>query len=100
MSALAFVFPGQGAQQIGLLPEIASNHAGGRSTFDEASEVLGYDVWTLVQTGTQDEINLTEKTQPILLTSSVALWRVWCEQGGKAPAMMAGHSLGEFSALV
>lgn len=100
MSAIAFVFPGQGSQKIGMLAEIAARHPVIAATFAEASDVLGYDAWNLVQHGTQDEINLTEKTQPILLAASVALWRVWCRLGGKAPAYMAGHSLGEFSALV
>jgi [acyl-carrier-protein] S-malonyltransferase len=100
MSGFAFVFPGQGSQRIGMLADIASRHDVIRATFAEASDVLGYDAWELVQNGAQDDINLTEKTQPILLTASVALWRLWCQQGGKMPACMAGHSLGEFSALV
>lgn len=100
MSAFAFVFPGQGSQKIGMLADIASRHAVIGATFAEASDVLGYDAWALVQKGTQDEINLTETTQPILLTASVAIWRLWCELGGRMPALMAGHSLGEFSALV
>jgi [acyl-carrier-protein] S-malonyltransferase len=100
MSAFAFVFPGQGSQKIGMLADIASGHDVVRLTFAEASDVLGYDIWSLTQNGTQDDINLTEKTQPILLAASVALWRLWCQLDGKAPALMAGHSLGEFSALV
>jgi len=71
-----------------------------RDTFAEASEVLGYDMWDLVRNGEQDALNLTETTQPVLLTSSVALWRAWLEEGGAPPVLMAGHSLGEFSALV
>lgn len=70
------------------------------ATFAEASEVLGYDLWDLCQNGTQEDINLTERTQPLMLTSSVALWRVWQEKGGVQPGWMAGHSLGEWSALV
>ncbi|GMG88291.1 ACP S-malonyltransferase [Biformimicrobium ophioploci] len=99
-SALALVFPGQGSQKIGMLAEMAAANPVIKSTFAEASAVLGYDLWDLVQNGTQEEINLTERTQPLLLTASVALYRAWCEQGGAEPAYMAGHSLGEWSALV
>lgn len=99
-SNLAFVFPGQGSQKVGMLAEVAEQFAVVQQTFAEASDVLGYDVWDMVQNGEQEQLNLTERTQPILLTSSVALWRVWLEKEGPAPAMMAGHSLGEFSALV
>ncbi|QIL89128.1 ACP S-malonyltransferase [Microbulbifer harenosus] len=97
---LAFVFPGQGSQQIGMLAEAAESFPEINATFSEASAVLGYDLWDLVQNGTQEDINLTERTQPLLLTASVALYRVWLAQGGVKPAMMAGHSLGEWSALV
>ncbi|MFD1216587.1 MULTISPECIES: ACP S-malonyltransferase [Microbulbifer] len=99
-STLAFVFPGQGSQQIGMLADAAAEFPQISSTFDEASSVLGYDLWNLCQQGTQEEINLTERTQPLLLTASVALYRAWQAKGGAAPAMMAGHSLGEWSALV
>ena len=99
-NGLAFVFPGQGSQKVGMLAEIAAAEAVVTQTFDEASEALGYNMWDLVQNGEQDALNLTENTQPILLTASVALWRVWQGRGGAAPAYMAGHSLGEFSALV
>ncbi|GHD29814.1 malonyl CoA-acyl carrier protein transacylase [Halioglobus pacificus] len=71
-----------------------------RETFAEASEAVGYDMWSLIQTGEQSALNMTETTQPVLLASSVALWRAWVEQGGAMPALMAGHSLGEFTALV
>lgn len=97
---LAFVFPGQGSQKVGMLSELAAAHAVVKQTFDEASQALGYDMWELVQNGQQEQLNLTETTQPVLLTASVAVWRLWCEQGGPQPALMAGHSLGEFSALV
>ena len=97
---LAFVFPGQGSQKIGMLAELAAEFSIVEKTFAEASEVLGYDLWTLVQTGAQDEINLTERTQPLLLAASVAVWRAWQEKNGAQPALMAGHSLGEWSALV
>lgn len=97
---LAFVFPGQGSQKIGMLAELAAAYPLVQATFADASEVLGYDLWALVQSGTQEEINLTERTQPLLLTASVAVWRVWQEKQGPQPALMAGHSLGEWSALV
>lgn len=99
-SSTAFVFPGQGSQKVGMLAAAAAAHPAVGETFAEASDALGYDVWDLVQNGSQDALNLTETTQPVLLTSSVALWRAWCAAGGPAPAVMAGHSLGEFSALV
>lgn len=97
---LAFVFPGQGSQKVGMLAEIASAHSVVQETFEEASDALGYDMWDMIQNGEQEQLNLTERTQPILLTSSVALWRVWQQQKGVMPTMVAGHSLGEFSALV
>jgi [acyl-carrier-protein] S-malonyltransferase len=99
-SKLAFVFPGQGSQKVGMLSELASEYSAITSAFSEASDVLGYDLWDLVQTGPQEELNLTERTQPMLLTASVAIWKIWQEQNGQKPAMMAGHSLGEWSALV
>lgn len=98
--SLAFVFPGQGSQKIGMLADLAAVSTVIKDTFFEASEALGYDVWQLVQTGNQEDINLTERTQPILLTSSIAIWRLWLERGAAQPALMAGHSLGEWSALV
>ncbi len=97
---LAFVFPGQGSQKIGMLAELAAEFPVVQQTFAEASDVLGYDLWALVQTGAQEEINLTERTQPLLLTASVAVYRVWQQKQGAQPALMAGHSLGEWSALV
>lgn len=97
---LAFVFPGQGSQKIGMLAELAVEFPIVQNTFAEASEVLGYDLWALVQTGAQEDINLTERTQPLLLTASVAVYRAWQEKNGAQPALMAGHSLGEWSALV
>ena len=100
MSKLAFVFPGQGSQKIGMLADLAEAYGEIVETFSEASEVLGYDMWKMVQEGTQDEINLTERTQPILLTCSFAIWRVWLVKNGLIPSLMAGHSLGEWSALV
>ncbi|AWF81734.1 [acyl-carrier-protein] S-malonyltransferase [Microbulbifer sp. A4B17] len=99
-AALAFVFPGQGSQKIGMLSEIAQEASEIQATFAEASDVLGYDLWDLCQNGEQEAINLTQRTQPLLLTSSVALYRLWRSRGGAQPAFMAGHSLGEWSALV
>lgn len=98
--ALAFVFPGQGSQHLGMLAELAESHSVIQETFAEASEALGYDLWALVQQGPEEELNKTEITQPALLTAGVALWRLWQQQGGAAPALMAGHSLGEYTALV
>jgi [acyl-carrier-protein] S-malonyltransferase len=100
INKLAFVFPGQGSQKVGMLNEIASEHSIIQHTFAEASDVLGYDLWAFVQQGPQEELNLTEKTQPLLLTASVALWRLWQQQGLPQPEYLAGHSLGEFTALV
>ncbi len=97
---VAFIFPGQGSQKIGMLAELAERYPTVISTFAEASEVLGYDLWDMTQNGTDEQITLTERTQPLLLTASVAVWRIWQELGGPSPALMAGHSLGEWSALV
>jgi [acyl-carrier-protein] S-malonyltransferase len=97
--SLAFVFPGQGSQKVGMLAEFA-DVAIVRDTYAQASHVLGYDLWELSQNGPQEELNMTEVTQPLLLTASVALWRLWNDKGGVKPSLMAGHSLGEFSALV
>lgn len=99
-AGLAFVFPGQGSQKIGMLAELAAEYDVVTQVFAEASEVLGYDLWDRVQNGEQEAINMTECTQPLLLTASVAIWRVWQEKGGAVPAFMSGHSLGEWSALV
>jgi [acyl-carrier-protein] S-malonyltransferase len=97
---LAFVFSGQGSQKVGMLAEVAAAFPVVQQTFAEASAVLGYDLWDLCQNGEQEQLNSTETTQPLLLTSSVALWRVWQEKNGAQPALLAGHSLGEWSALV
>lgn len=99
-NTVAFIFPGQGSQQVGMLAAAYEKFAIVRETFDEASQALDYDMWSLVASGPQAALNLTETTQPVLLTCSVALWRVWKDQSGVSPCVMAGHSLGEFSALV
>ncbi|MDR2290520.1 MAG: ACP S-malonyltransferase [Serratia marcescens] len=100
MTQFAFVFPGQGSQTVGMLAELAAQFPIVEETFGEASPALGYDLWQLVQQGPAEELNKTWQTQPALLAASVAIFRVWQQQGGKAPALMAGHSLGEYSALV
>lgn len=97
---LAFVFPGQGSQSVGMLAELAAQHAEVRATFDEASQGAGSDLWALAQNGPEDELNRTQNTQPALLGASIAVWRVWNKLGGALPAQLAGHSLGEYSALV
>jgi [acyl-carrier-protein] S-malonyltransferase len=96
---LAFVFPGQGSQTVGMLADFADNEAV-QQTFSEASEALGYNLWQLVAQGPAEKLNQTNFTQPALLTASVALWRLWASQSDSQPAMLAGHSLGEYSALV
>ena len=100
MMTTAFVFPGQGSQSLGMLAELAAVHTTVESTFAEASDVLGYDLWQLVQQGPETELNKTTNTQPALLASSVATCRVWNELSQNEPIIMAGHSLGEYSALV
>ncbi|NJI82889.1 MULTISPECIES: ACP S-malonyltransferase [Shewanella] len=100
MENFAFVFPGQGSQAVGMLADLAEGYPVVTETFREASEVLGYDLWQLVQQGPAETLNETDKTQPALLSASVALYRAWQAAGKAAPNMMAGHSLGEYSALV
>lgn len=97
--AVAFVFPGQGSQSIGMMSALSKVSPVVEGTFAEASEVLGYDLWRRAQEGPAEALNATECTQPLMLTAGVATYRLWRERGGPAPAMMAGHSLGEFSAL-
>ncbi len=97
---LAFVFPGQGSQSIGMMASLAKISPVIEATFAQASEVLGYDLWQRCQTGPAELLNSTECTQPAMLTADVATYRLWCERGGPQPKLMAGHSLGEFSALV
>lgn len=95
----AILFPGQGSQKVGMLADFAETQIL-KTTYAEASEVLGYDVWGLIQEGPQEKLNLTEITQPILLASSLVLWRHWLDKNGSEPAFLAGHSLGEWTALV
>ncbi|MFC1630533.1 ACP S-malonyltransferase [Pseudomonadota bacterium] len=96
----AFIFPGQGSQSIGMMNALAESDTLIQDTFSEASSVLGYDLWELVNDGPVEKLNSTEYTQPAMLTAGVATWRAWLEAGGTAPALMAGHSLGEYTALV
>jgi len=96
----AFVFPGQGSQSVGMLADLNQTYFIVKDTFDEASEILGYDLWKLAQEGPEEQLNQTEKTQPALLASGVAVWRIWQSQINAEPAVMAGHSFGEYSALV
>lgn len=98
-SNLAFVFPGQGSQAISMLADFIDNEVV-QKTFSEASAALGYDVWQLISEGPTEKLNQTNFTQPALLTASVALWRLWQSQTSVIPSLIAGHSLGEYSALV
>ncbi|HHE3576280.1 ACP S-malonyltransferase [Pasteurella multocida] len=101
MKKFAMVFPGQGSQAVGMLAELATEYSVVEETFKQASDVLGYDLWQLVQQGPAEELNKTWQTQPALLAASVAIYRVWQEKYPHLkPDVMAGHSLGEYSALV
>ncbi len=97
---LAGVFPGQGAQSVGMMKELADNYPVVEQTFTEAADVLGYDLWSLVQQGPEEKLKITKYTQPAMFVSGVAAYRVWLEEEGPAPEIVAGHSLGEYSALV
>jgi [acyl-carrier-protein] S-malonyltransferase len=99
-ASLAFVFPGQGSQSIGMLADLAAAHPQVRATFEEASQGAGVDLWSLAMQGPEDQLNRTENTQPALLAASVAVWRVWQALGGARASQLSGHSLGEYSALV
>ncbi len=96
---LAFVFPGQGSQSVGMM-QGWGDRAEVRAIFSEASDALGQDLWTLVTDGPADLLNQTVNTQPAMLAADIAAWRVWQAAGGAAPALLAGHSLGEYAALV
>ena len=98
--SLAFTFPGQGSQSVGMLARLAVDYAQVEETFAEASQVLGYDLWELAQHGPEARLNATEQTQPAMLAAGIAVARVWRAAGGPAPSIAAGHSLGEYAALV
>jgi [acyl-carrier-protein] S-malonyltransferase len=98
--SFAFVFAGQGSQSVGMLSALSAASPAVRTTFDEASLVLGYDLWKLVSEGPEEALNATERTQPAMLAAGVAVWRAWRSHGGALPALVSGHSLGEFTALV
>ena len=97
--SLAFVFPGQGSQSVGMLAGLGEQPLV-KETFAQASEVVGFDLWELVQKGPEAELNDTANTQPAMLAAGVAIWRLWQQRGGENPVVMAGHSLGEYTALV
>ena len=97
--SFAFVFPGQGSQSVGMMAAYGDDFVV-RATFDEASAALGDDLWAMVAEGPAELLTQTVNTQPVMLTAGIAAWRLWCEKGGRLPAVVAGHSLGEYSALV
>jgi len=97
---IAFVFPGQGSQSVGMLDKLAQSHAIVQQTFEEASDAVNVDLWALASDGPAEELNQTFNTQPAMLAAGVAVWRVWQQLQGASPVMMAGHSLGEYTALV
>ena len=100
MNKTAFIFPGQGSQSIGMLDSLAKQSTTVQKTFEEASQAASVDLWDIVQNGPKERIDKTEFTQPVMLAADIAVWRVWRELGGFEPDYMAGHSLGEFAALV
>ncbi len=100
MTKTAFLFPGQGSQSVGMMSALADEFSQVQATFDQASAVLGYDLWAVVADGPAEELNRTEITQPAMLTAGIATWRIWQALGGAQPDYLAGHSLGEYSALV
>ena len=97
---LAMMFPGQGSQSVGMLAALGAAEPVVRDTFTEASSALGYDLWALCQEGPEERLSETERTQPAMLAAGVAVWRAWTRRGGPSPSILAGHSLGEYSALV
>ena len=100
MSKTAFLFPGQGSQSVGMVSDLAAGSELVRHTFEEASAVLGYDLWGVTEQGPEERLGQTQVTQPALLAAGIATWRVWLDRGGQTPDFMAGHSLGEYTALV
>ena len=99
MTAFAFVFPGQGSQSVGML-DAWGDHPAVLSTLQEASAALGEDIGRLIHDGPKEQLDLTTNTQPVMLTAGIAAYRAWCAEGGATPAAVAGHSLGEYTALV
>lgn len=97
---LAFVFPGQGSQSVGMLNDLSIKHSCIKATIEEASDVLGYDVWRLISEDPCEQLNQTEYTQPVLMAADIACWRFWCAEHEERPSLLAGHSLGEFAAFV
>lgn len=100
MNNLAFVFPGQGSQSLGMLSDLAASYAEVKHTFERASDALGQDLWSIVAQGPEEVLNQTQNTQPAMLAAGVAVWAVWCKHSAIRPDWMAGHSLGEYTALV
>ena len=98
--SLAFTFPGQGSQSVGMLSALGDHYQSVEETFTEAADVLGVDLWSIVRDGPEDALNQTEITQPAMLAAGFAIWRVWKSEGGPDPRFMAGHSLGEYTALL
>jgi len=97
---ISVVFPGQGSQSVGILSAYAENGSQVKETYQQASTALGYDLWDIVSNGPADKLNQTEITQPAMLAADIAVWRIMSEQFSKKPPVLAGHSLGEYSALV
>src|ERR1700693_3360712 len=97
---IAMLFPGQGSQSVGMLAALTARYAQAAQCFERGSQALGFDLWRLVAEGPSERLNSTEYTQPAMLVAGIATWCAWREQGGAAPAVVAGHSLGEFTALV
>ncbi|MEQ1935943.1 MAG: acyltransferase domain-containing protein, partial [Fimbriimonadaceae bacterium] len=93
---LAFVFPGQGSQSVGMLNSLSASYPEVKQTFDKASMVLGRDLWGLATNGPENDLNQTQNTQPLMLAAGVAVWEVWCKQSDIRPGWLAGHSLGEY----
>tara|TARA_Y100001935_G_scaffold255670_1_gene271174 strand:- start:14624 stop:15562 length:939 start_codon:yes stop_codon:yes gene_type:complete len=100
MSNFAIIYPGQGSQSLGMLSDLSEKFPQVKETFNEASEIVNLDLWSLSQLGPERDLNITINTQPIMLAASISIWRIWLKEGGAIPEIMAGHSLGEYSALV